>query len=82
MSWASDSFIDLLIMRLAWIIDVHLDFLSGDEVRAFCGRLARRGLDALVISGDIAHGGEESRAHPAAGGGQPRRADLLRAREP
>jgi predicted phosphohydrolase len=41
-------------MRLAWITDVHLDFLSGDQVRAFCGRIARRGPDALAISGDIA----------------------------
>ena len=41
-------------MRLAWVTDVHLDFLSDDEVRAFCRQFARRGLDALAISGDIA----------------------------
>lgn len=41
-------------MKLAWITDIHLDFLTEPESRKFCRDLATRKPDALVISGDVA----------------------------
>lgn len=40
--------------RLAWSTDLHLNFLTDDEVRTFCSRLRQIDTDVLVISGDIA----------------------------
>ncbi|HJL19862.1 MAG TPA: metallophosphoesterase [Sandaracinaceae bacterium LLY-WYZ-13_1] len=40
-------------MRLAWLTDIHLDFLSDEEVDVFGARVARTGADAVVITGDI-----------------------------
>lgn len=41
-------------MRLAWATDIHLNFLTPDEVAAFGKRVAALGADAFVVSGDIA----------------------------
>ncbi len=40
-------------MRLAWATDIHLNFLSDDEIRSFCRGVESIGSSALVISGDI-----------------------------
>lgn len=39
--------------RLAWLTDIHLNFLSPLEVEAFLDRLAATPADAFVIGGDI-----------------------------
>jgi 3',5'-cyclic AMP phosphodiesterase CpdA len=40
--------------RLAWLSDLHLDFLGSDvEVAAFCGSVADLQTDGVLISGDI-----------------------------
>lgn len=43
-------------MKLAWLTDIHLDFLSVHERRKFLGRLSQLDADALVITGDLADG--------------------------
>ncbi len=43
-------------MKLAWLTDIHLDFLKLDAVEAFADVVAARGADAVVISGDISDG--------------------------
>ncbi len=40
--------------RFAWLTDIHLNFLSIDQLDAFLGRLAHERLDGLLIGGDIA----------------------------
>lgn len=40
-------------MRLAWLTDIHLNFLTPDKCQDFLGLVAER-CDAVVISGDIA----------------------------
>jgi Icc protein len=41
--------------RLAWLTDLHLDFVDSDaEVAAFCQHVAASGADAVLIGGDIA----------------------------
>ncbi len=42
--------------RLSWATDVHLNFVSTEEIRAFCDDLAEGTVDAAVITGDIAEG--------------------------
>src|SRR5438128_329697 len=39
--------------RIAWLTDLHFDFLSPDEERLFLDRVRRDGPDVVVISGDI-----------------------------
>ena len=39
-------------MRLAWLTDIHLNFLAADERQDFLRLLAER-CDAVVVSGDI-----------------------------
>ena len=41
-------------MRLAWMTDIHLNFLSPSELSRFSGALADSSADAFVITGDIA----------------------------
>ena len=41
-------------MRLSWATDIHLNFLSPAQVRAFYWKIGEAGADAVVISGDIA----------------------------
>ena len=40
--------------RIVWLTDPHLNFLPGEAVDIFLGRVADRRPDAVLISGDIA----------------------------
>lgn len=40
-------------MRLAWVTDLHLDWLDGDSRRAFYDEIALAEPDALLLGGDI-----------------------------
>ena len=40
--------------RIAWVTDIHLNFLPADACAAFLDELASLNLDGLIISGDIA----------------------------
>jgi 3',5'-cyclic AMP phosphodiesterase CpdA len=42
-------------VRLAWLTDVHLNFLSPRDVDRLCAEVAGAGVDAVCISGDISH---------------------------
>lgn len=42
------------MMRLAWATDVHLNFVSGQQIAAFAQALVAEEPDAVVLSGDIA----------------------------
>jgi 3',5'-cyclic-AMP phosphodiesterase len=39
--------------RLAWFTDLHLNFLSDKDAKAFCAALASTEADCFAISGDI-----------------------------
>jgi 3',5'-cyclic-AMP phosphodiesterase len=41
-------------MQLAWLTDLHLDFVDLDCVDGLCRRIRDGGADAVLISGDIA----------------------------
>ncbi|ACY13379.1 metallophosphoesterase [Haliangium ochraceum] len=41
-------------MHLAWATDIHLNFLSDEQLFAFCSALAGADADAIAITGDIA----------------------------
>ena len=41
-------------MRLAWLTDIHLNFLEGHAIYEFFDAVGREKPDAVVISGDIA----------------------------
>lgn len=40
-------------MRLAWLTDIHLEFVSDDEVAALSSQVAAAHPDAVLIGGDI-----------------------------
>lgn len=40
-------------MRLAWMTDIHLNFLGTQQIEAVLQRLTTQKLDALLITGDI-----------------------------
>lgn len=40
-------------MRLAWLTDIHLNFLSLEQMEAFCAELRDSEADAFLITGDI-----------------------------
>jgi 3',5'-cyclic AMP phosphodiesterase CpdA len=42
------------VKRLAWVTDVHLNFLDAARIEAFCATIVAAGPDAIVITGDIA----------------------------
>jgi predicted phosphohydrolase len=42
-------------MKLAWLTDLHLNFLEDDRIASFCADLATTKADAFAITGDIAH---------------------------
>ena len=42
------------VQRLAWLTDIHLNFLQPEEVDAFLEIVVAAACDALLISGDIA----------------------------
>src|SRR5687768_6178625 len=39
--------------RLAWVTDIHLNFVSDDRIRAFAAQIAAHRPDSLLITGDI-----------------------------
>lgn len=41
-------------MRLAWLTDIHLDFVTTSAFEALCHEVAQTGCDAVLIGGDIA----------------------------
>lgn len=40
-------------MRVAWLTDIHLNFIDHDRIEAFCRDICAAGPDAILISGDI-----------------------------
>ncbi len=40
-------------MRLAWLTDIHLDFLADEEIAAFATTVASHRPDGVVVTGDI-----------------------------
>ncbi|MEI9893925.1 MAG: metallophosphoesterase [Chthoniobacter sp.] len=44
------------VRQLAWATDLHLVFVRGAAVRAFCQSLAEETADAIAITGDISNG--------------------------
>jgi 3',5'-cyclic-AMP phosphodiesterase len=40
-------------MQLAWLTDLHLNFVDLDRVDALCRRVRDEGVDAVLISGDV-----------------------------
>src|SRR3990167_9124768 len=43
-------------MKLAWLTDIHINFLDQDERIQFYQKIIRKKCDAVLISGDIAEG--------------------------
>ena len=43
-------------MRLAWLTDIHLDFVSSSQVEALARSIASRDVEGVVVTGDIATG--------------------------
>lgn len=41
-------------MKLAWVTDIHVDFLAEEDVTLFCDSVLRSGADGLLVGGDIA----------------------------
>lgn len=44
-------------MKLAWLTDLHLNFLAPEQRLRFLGTLAASGADALAVGGDVAEAG-------------------------
>src|SRR5690242_20725584 len=42
------------MLRLAWATDVHLNFLSGDELSLFYEKFLAKPIDGVLLTGDIA----------------------------
>lgn len=42
-----------MAMRLAWLTDIHVNFLSPEQMAAFCAELRDSEADAFLITGDI-----------------------------
>jgi 3',5'-cyclic-AMP phosphodiesterase len=43
--------------RLAWLSDIHLNFIKDEMVRGFCSTVLDNDPDAILISGDISESG-------------------------
>jgi predicted MPP superfamily phosphohydrolase len=43
-------------VRVAWLTDIHLNFLRPGERRIFFDRLAKQNFDAVLVGGDIGEG--------------------------
>jgi predicted phosphohydrolase len=39
--------------RLAWLTDIHLNFVREDKIKEFCNRILESGADAVLVGGDI-----------------------------
>lgn len=44
-------------MKLAWVTDIHLDFLGDSDIERFCGEIAGTDVDGVLVGGDIALAG-------------------------
>jgi predicted phosphohydrolase len=42
-------------VRLAWLTDLHLNFLAPEALERFCAEVGAERADALVVTGDISH---------------------------
>src|SRR6476620_10958488 len=42
------------MLRLAWLTDIHLNFVDLSRVDGLCRRMRDEGTDGVLISGDIA----------------------------
>lgn len=45
-------------MNLAWVTDIHLNFLDATGIATFCERIAATGADGVIVSGDISEADE------------------------
>jgi hypothetical protein len=45
-------------MNLAWVTDIHLNFLDASGIAAFCERIAATGAEGVIVSGDISEAHE------------------------
>lgn len=45
-------------MSLAWVTDIHLNFLDTSGIATFCQRIAAMGADGVIVSGDISEAHE------------------------
>jgi 3',5'-cyclic AMP phosphodiesterase CpdA len=41
-------------LRLAWVTDIHLDFIDADQTDRFFAEIAETGADGVLVGGDIA----------------------------
>lgn len=41
------------VARLAWLTDIHLDFVEDDAIRAFGERIAAEKADVVLVTGDL-----------------------------
>ncbi len=41
------------MIKLAWITDIHFDFIESDAIHEFCRAIVQRNADALLVGGDI-----------------------------
>jgi 3',5'-cyclic AMP phosphodiesterase CpdA len=48
-------------MNLAWVTDIHLNFLDDAGIAAFCARIAATGAAGVIVSGDISEAHELAR---------------------
>lgn len=44
----------MTIQKLAWLTDLHLNFVGRNEVEKLCNTIQQSGADAVLITGDIA----------------------------
>lgn len=44
----------ILVKRLVWVTDIHLNFLKGRQIQEFCRTVKEQQPDALLVGGDIA----------------------------
>ncbi len=61
------------LRRLAWLTDLHLNFVTASHVERLCRSVAESGADSVLLTGDIgeAHDVEEHREAPDAELGLP-----------
>ena len=45
-------------MNLAWMTDIHLNFLDATGIATFCERIAATGAEGVILSGDISEAHE------------------------
>ena len=45
-------------MSLAWVTDIHLNFLDAPGIATFCEHIAATGAEGVIVSGDISEAHE------------------------